>query len=50
MRREDIIKRLNEVGIYEGVSEQYIDVVETDDDYIIIIDGTFRVKKEDKGN
>lgn len=48
LKREDVIKRLNDVEIYEGKTEQYIDIVETEEEFIIIIDGTFKIKKDRK--
>lgn len=48
-KREDVIKRLNDAGIYEGKTEQYINVTETEEEFIIIIDGTFKIKKDRKG-
>lgn len=48
LKREDVIKRLNDAGIYEGKTEQYINVAETEEEFIIIIDGTFKIKKDRK--
>ncbi len=48
LEREDVIKRLNDIGIYEGKTEQYIDIAETEEEFIIIIDGTFKIKKDRK--